>query len=112
MRTIALVALLSACGSREFADCAGDHAGTYEGSDQGSLAGTLEPNGKVELTFDSDGDGPSFGASGKVEPGGDVGGSSLIVAWDGQLDMITCASSGTWTNNTMGLSGTWELDLQ
>ncbi len=108
-----LVPLLccAACGDSPVAVCAGNHAGTFDGSDMGTIDGTLDEKGKAELTFDSEASGALTG-NGTVDDDGTISLSGLGMVISGDLDLSSCDSSGTWDQNVLGLSGTWTMSQQ
>jgi hypothetical protein len=106
---MAMVAL-AGCGSSPVAVCAGNHAGTFDGSDVGTLTATLDEKGNASVTMSGEASG-SFSSSGNVDDDGTVAASGLV-SLTGALDLETCASSGTWDQGALGLSGTWSMALE
>ena len=104
-----LLLALTGCGSSPVAVCAGNHAGTFDGDDLGTLEATLNEKGKAEVTMTGQASG-TFNSSGKVDNDGTVEASGLVTI-DGTLDLDTCTSSGTWAQGVLGLSGTWSMTL-
>jgi len=109
MRQIPLFLLLTACGPSPVAVCAGNHSGTFDGSDIGTMTGTLDEKGKAKITLVGEASG-ELSNSGSVDNDGTMTLSGLV-AVEGVLDLETCASSGTWDQSLAGLSGTWEMSL-
>lgn len=104
-----LILFLAGCGPSPVSVCAGNHSGSFDGSDVGTLTATLDEKGKTEVTLVGEASG-QYTTKGKIDRDGtiDTEGAVLI---QGALDLDSCASSGTWSQSLLGLSGTWEMDL-
>lgn len=109
-RLAPVLVLLTACGESPVAVCAGNHQGTFSGSDVGTLTATLDQKGKANVTMTGEASG-TFSSNGNVEDDGTVSASGLVVI-NGDLDLETCESSGTWDQTQLGLTGTWSMSLQ
>jgi hypothetical protein len=111
MRVWILVAATAiGCGPSPVAVCAGNHSGSFDGSDVGTLSATLDEKGNASVTMDGEASG-SLSSSGSVADDGTID-SSGIVSLTGSLDLESCNSSGTWQQGALGLSGTWSMSLQ
>ena len=109
VRRILLLAVLVGCGPSPVAVCAGNHAGTFDGSDIGTLQATLSERGKADVTMEGMASG-TFGASGKLKRDGTIEAKGPVTI-QGALDLDSCESEGTWTG-AFGLSGTWSMALE
>lgn len=112
MRRLARVACLlglAACGPSPVAVCAGTHVGTFDGGDVGTLEATLDEKGNVDMILVAEASG-TFDASGEVKRDGSVSAGGLVTI-EGQLDLDTCDSEGTWSSR-VGLDGAWSMALQ
>jgi hypothetical protein len=109
MTRFTLPLMVAGCGPSPVAVCAGNHAGSFDGSDIGTVAATLTERGKADITLTGQASG-SFDSAGKVDRDGTVE-TSGVVSISGALDLVTCDSAGTWSG-PMGLSGTWSMSLQ
>ena len=104
MRRLCLTLFALGCNSgdanpEDFARCAGDHAGPYDGDDAGAALATLGEDGALVVTF-----GTGFG---------DVDAAATVAddgAVEGTYDFEACAASGTWTNAPLSLAGDWALE--
>ena len=113
MRRLCLTLFALGCNSgdanpEDFARCAGDHAGTYDGDDAGAALATLGEDGALVVTF-----GTGFGdvdAAATVADDGAVEGCEGDVCIEGTYDFEACAASGTWTNAPLSLAGDWALE--
>ena len=110
MARLALLLLLAGCGPSPVAVCAGNHSGSFTGSDQGTLTATLDEKGKTEVTLVGQASG-EISTKGKVDRDGTVETEGVVVI-RGALDLDTCVSSGTWSQSLLGLSGDWEMTLE
>ncbi len=109
MRLLPVALAVGACGPSPVAVCAGNHAGTFDGSDFGTLEATLDERGRAEVDLTGAASG-ELEASGKVDRDGTVEVSGVVTI-EGALDLDSCESSGTWTG-AFGLNGTWSMALQ
>ena len=106
MRTFTLC-LLVGCGPSPVAVCAGNHEGSFDGSDVGTLTATLDEKGRTDVTLVGEATG-TYQTAGKIDRDGSVETEGIVVI-QGSLDLETCESSGTWSQSLVGLSGTWRM---
>lgn len=120
LSVLGLAALLfvAGCGNnvattftREVADCAGTFGGTFSGDDTGLFMATMSPDGSVTGTLVSALAGIA-NTSAIVSPDGSfLGVTNIGTVLIGQLDNA-CAITGTWENDSFGLTGNWSATLQ
>jgi len=110
MKRVIGLCFLVGCGPSPVAVCAGNHVGTFDGSDLGTMQATLDEKGHAEVSLQGQASG-NLSADGKVEDDGTIL-LTGVVKVDGALDLDTCVSSGTWTQSLAGLSGTWSMALE
>lgn len=107
--------LISGCGvfpaaafTAPLADCEGDFAGSFSGTDQGIVAVAMSSNGAVAGTVISALAG-TVGLQGVVQANGSfLGTASTGAIFEGQLNN-NCTVSGTWFNGFF--SGRWSASL-
>lgn len=112
MRGLVLLVGLGACGGTSpTAVCAGNHSGSFDGDDIGTLVATLDEKGNVDVTFSSEASGTLSGG-GAVEDDGALSAGTFGLDVNGTLDLDTCESAGTWSQVLLLLSGTWVMSPQ
>jgi hypothetical protein len=109
LMTLVLSWGLVGCGPSPVAVCAGNHAGTFDGYDSGTLEATLNERGKADITLSAMASG-TLESSGKVDRDGSIE-TSGFVSIEGTLDLATCESGGTWSG-PFGVGGTWSMAPQ
>ena len=105
-----ILGLLMGCGPSPVAVCAGNHLGTFDGSDVGTLEATLDEKGVAKVTLVGEASG-TLSSEGTIEDDGTIDFGGLVTV-SGRLDLESCDSSGSWAQSLAGLSGTWTMSLQ
>ena len=111
---LAVSIIFSACKKEEEDNIfTGNWTGTYSGDDSGVWAATISSTGDINgSSTNSIGDNQNL--SGSVTSNGSfsatAGSGTLGSNFVGQLSGNS--GSGTWTNSSVGFTGTWEGDKQ
>lgn len=106
----ALASISATAGAATIASYAGTYSGTFSGVDSGTWTTTISSIGSITATGNSSTSG-AFTASGQASSTGSLsmtaGSVSTGATFNGAIDSVTGAISGTWTDNGSGLGGTW-----
>jgi hypothetical protein len=102
-------------GGRAYAcELTGLYRGTYTGGDRGEFQALFQPNGTILIRGRSTAEPLTFKGAGSISTTSSntfvVGSIDTGATFSGKLDGSTI--SGTWTNSTFGLSGTFTGQLQ
>jgi hypothetical protein len=95
----------------------GEYTGSYTGDDKGQFSAKIGNDGNITGTGKSTLENIDFSISGKIAPGGGVtmqigvGNTSYGATFKGEINLVTGAMTGTWTNLQFAESGTFAGQL-
>ena len=110
MKRALILAMLAACGGDEptvYTPCVGDHEGSFKGDVSGKISGSLDEDGLLTATFQTE-FGP-LGSAAQVSPKGEVDDCASGVCIQGTYDFDSCSISGTWNSDSLGVGGKWDM---